>query len=716
MPESIAEFIAKLEKLNFSLVVEERKLILKGDKKKLSKEEIQAIRSNQEIISFIVKNKEELIEHLSRFSSEKKTKDISSLYRLSSLQQGILFHSLYYDKDSGAYIKTFNCDLSGVNPEFFELAWNSLVKRHSILRTAFYHDTFNIPVQSVFKDVHLPVAWHDCRDLNSQEQKDFISKLDASEMAEGFDLKKPPLMRLSMIRINDLKYHLMWKWHDILFDGWSLPVLMEEFLTTYELLASGEKLIEQDEDIYEDYIKYIDRTDKEQSKQYWQHYLAGLNQGTLLPFVESTAERNKGLGKYKTVSLQISTAFTSKIQTFAQKHHITVNTVMQGVWSILLHEYTGNQDIAFGVIVSGRPDDLPGVEKRVGMFINNLPLRSKFDGNENVSAWLKNLQSEQVLSRKNQHTPLTDIQNWSGISGDIFDSILVYENYPVNKIIHDKQWRLLVDNIEIHEQTNYPMTLLVSGIEQLSVDFSYNSGLMDEYYVKQISRHFENVLHQIIKKEHAKLSDIDLITASESEQLLETFNQTKKSYPQDQTIVELFEQQVKRSPQATAIIFEDQILSYQELNEKSNQLAHYLKAKGVKPETLVPICLERSVEMMIGILGILKSGGAYVPIDPQYPQDRMAYMLNDCNSAFLLTTEKHTIKSQNVIQQINLKTTWKQIESYPNSNLKSEAKLKNLAYVIYTSGSTGKPKGVMNQHSGLLNRLLWAQDYYKLKC
>jgi hypothetical protein len=142
MPESIAEFIAKLEKLNFSLVVEERKLILKGDKKKLSKEEIQAIRSNQEIISFIVKNKEELIEHLSRFSSEKKTKDISSLYRLSSLQQGILFHSLYYDKDSGAYIKTFNCDLSGVNPEFFELAWNSLVKRHSILRTAFYHDTF----------------------------------------------------------------------------------------------------------------------------------------------------------------------------------------------------------------------------------------------------------------------------------------------------------------------------------------------------------------------------------------------------------------------------------------------------------------------------------------------------------------------------------------------------------------------------------------------
>jgi non-ribosomal peptide synthase protein (TIGR01720 family) len=310
------------------------------------------------------------------FNGRPRKESIDGLYRLSGLQQGMLFHSLY-NGIGGAYIEQFSCDLREVNIDLVIRSWHKLIQQHSILRSAFYYDVFSVPTQCVYKEVQLPVVILDYRNLNKAEQETALLEYREADRARGFDFKSLPLMRVAMIRLDEDCYRMLWTSHHILFDGWSMPILIEEFLNGYESLLSGiEATVKKEEDRFEDYIRYIENQDKEQEEIYWRSYLNGIEQSTLLPFIGTTADRTKGLGIYKSSTLQIDIATTAKVQSYAHSQHLTVNTIMQGVWSCLLHRYTGSNDIMYGVIVSGRPDNLPGVEHRVGMYINTLPLRS----------------------------------------------------------------------------------------------------------------------------------------------------------------------------------------------------------------------------------------------------------------------------------------------------------------------------------------------------
>jgi amino acid adenylation domain-containing protein len=703
----IKEFIKNLEESNFSLAVENGKLILKGDKKKLTRDEIQAIQTNESVISFIRENKNELIQYVSISSatnSGKKSKDISSLYSLTGLQQGMLFHSLY-DETSGAYIDQFSGELTGLDPELFTRSWDYLLKTHTILRTAFYYDAFSIPVQCVYDDAKLPVEYLDYRHMDAGEQRSEIKKYEETNRRKGFNFKKPPLMRLGLIRLADDRYTMVWSFHHILFDGWSLPVLMEEFLTTYELLRSGKEVTLPPEDRFEDFIRYIERINKQNEESYWKNYISGVEQGTLLPFIPPVTDRNKGIGIYNTISLRIENAFAEKIQSYAQKNRITINTLMQGVWSSLLHHYTGNTDIVFGVIVSGRPDDLPAVERRVGLYINTLPLHSVINEKQSLVEWLQGLQQQQVSSRQYQHTPLQTIQSWAGIKGDFFDTILVFENYPVSKIVQSRTWSLGLDNLHTWEQTNYPLTLTIGSGEHIGVRFRYNSRLLSDEYAGHIRNHFEHVLSQIVNEEVDSPHNIQLLTSSEQNNLLTKFNRSQVDYPADKTIVDLIEEQVIKNPDKTALVFENEKLTYREFNERSNQLAHLLQAKGVKPETLVPLFIERSLEMLIGVMGILKAGGAYVPVDPDYPEERVKYMLEDTKATIVVSSHasKDKLQGFDKIDIISLDNNCTAIRQYPSVNVPGIVKPHHLAYVIYTSGSTGRPKGVMIEHAALMD-------------
>jgi non-ribosomal peptide synthase protein (TIGR01720 family) len=379
---------------------------------------------------------------------------VESLYRLSGLQQGMLFHSLY-DGQGGAYTEQFICDLLAVDLEVLTKSWAYIIKHHSVLRSAFYYDQFAVPVQCVYKEVSLPVAVLDYRNISQEEQATALKGYEAADRSQGFDFKRAPLMRLTLIRLTEDRYKMLWTSHHILFDGWSLPILMEEFLSTYETLSSGRQISGEEEDRYEDYIRYIERKDKEEEEKYWRIYMRGVEQPTLLPFIRTTTERTKGAGEYRSLFLDLDIAVTEKIQAYAQKHRLTVNTVMQGVWSSLLHKYTGSRDIVYGVIVSGRPDDLVGVEQRVGLYINALPLHSRVEEGQGVVEWLQALQSDQVTSRQYQYTPLSTIQQWTGVQGDLFDSLLIFENYPVSDVIASRQWRLRVENVQMREQLPY---------------------------------------------------------------------------------------------------------------------------------------------------------------------------------------------------------------------------------------------------------------------
>jgi amino acid adenylation domain-containing protein/non-ribosomal peptide synthase protein (TIGR01720 family) len=640
--------------------------------------------------------------------------EIESMYRLSGLQQGMLFHGLY--NSHGSYIEQLCCDLVGVNLDALLASWSEVISHHSILRSAFYYDSFSIPVQCVYRKVKLPVAELDYRGMGAAAQQVALKAYETADRTNGFDFKSPPLMRLALIRLDKSRYRMLWTSHHLLFDGWSMQVLMEEFLKTYENLISGQRLEAVMEDRYEDYIRYLERRDKAAEEQYWRGYLKGISQGTLLPFITTTKERTKGKGEYGSLSLKLDCLTTTRVQGYAQSQRLTVNTLVQGVWAWLLHHYTDSDEVMFGVVVSGRPDELPDVERRVGMYINTLVFKAAFNEGQDRLNWLQGLQADQVSSRQYQYTALRDVLGWVGVQGDLFDSLLVFENYPISKLVASRSWSLQVENIEVAEETNYPLTLTISGSEELEINFSYNTELLEQGYITAIRDQFEQVLLQMTDGNAGTLRDVRLLTTEQEHVLLTEFNSTAADYPKDKNIVELFEKQAARNPRSMALVFENQELSYGELDRRSNQLAHYLQKNGVMAETLVPICIERSLEMIIGILGILKAGGAYVPIDPAYPEDRISYMLEDTGAKLVLSNEvnRKKLKATISVTVIALDGDRKEIEKEKASNPKIGISPSQLGYVIYTSGSTGRPKGVMIEHRSLVNLVTWHNQAYEV--
>ncbi|MEO7768162.1 MAG: amino acid adenylation domain-containing protein, partial [Ferruginibacter sp.] len=481
------------------------------------------------------------------FRNQPRKNSLESMYRLSGLQQGMLFHGLY-DQQVVAYTEQFCCDLINVDVQLLNKSWNDVLKRHSVLRSAFYYNEFSVPVQCVYKDIELTIKVLDYRGMPEAEQAVAVNQYEEADRTKGFDFTAPPLMRLELLRLTDSKHHMLWTYHHILFDGWSLPIVMEDFLTTYEALITANEVMQVAEDRFEDYIRYIERRDAVQEQKYWQNYLKGIDQSTLLPFIKNTSQRTKGTGEYKSVALNIDTVTTARIQSYAQRNRLTVNTIMQGVWSYLLHTYTGDDDILYGVIVSGRPNEITNVEQRVGMFINTLPLHSRFQQEEKIVDWLKEMQGEQVSSRQYQYTPLQDIQRWTGVQGDLFDTLMVFENYPVSKVIASKRWSLNVENLRVNDQTNYPLSILITSAQEISVHFSFNASLLTDECIDMIRHHFENTLLQMVANPGVRLNEINILTAAEEHQLLVEFNDTKTDYPADQSCIGLFEQQAEKTP------------------------------------------------------------------------------------------------------------------------------------------------------------------------
>jgi amino acid adenylation domain-containing protein len=712
----IKEFLSNLEKLNFSLSVKDEKLNLNADRTKVSTDQINSVINNSEIINYIKAHKDELIKYISQIPSLPAvtgSKNVSAIYRLSGLQEGMLFHSIY-EEQFGNYIEQLTCDLIDADLTVLVAAWNEVIKRHSVLRSGFYYDSFSIPVQCVYRHASIPVAEMDYRTMDSIAQQNTFDEYVANDRKKGFDLKSPPLMRLGLARLDEHRYRMLWSFHHILFDGWSIPVLVGELLNIYEALLKGEAVTQPAEDKYEDYIRYLERIDKDAEEHYWRSYLQGVTEGSLLPFVKKVNTDGEVTGNFKSIVKILDKAATTLIHNFAKNNRVTINTLMQGAWALLLNRYTNSDNVLYGVVVSGRPEQLPNVEQRVGLFINTIPFTASFAENAEVGAWLQSLQTDQVNSRNYQYTTLQNIKEWTGIKTGLFDTLLVFENYPVNKLVAAKKWSLQVENINVREQTNYPLTILIADADELNFTFNYNLSLLNTNYVQRISEQFIHVLLQITGSDADTLNDVSII-APEEEKTLATFNDTAVNHPADKTIVSLFEEQAAATPNAVALVFEGDKLTYQQLNERANQLARYLQQHGVGAETLVPICLERSFEMLIGILGILKAGGAYVPVDPEYPQERIDFMLQDSAATILLSNSGAADKLGHTgIQVIALDTDWDVIAKLDSSNLNTPIKPTQLAYAIYTSGSTGKPKGAMNEHAGILNRLLWTQSYFNL--
>ncbi|MBO9732436.1 MAG: amino acid adenylation domain-containing protein [Chitinophaga sp.] len=637
------------------------------------------------------------------YNGAPRREQLTGLCRLSGLQEGMLFLGLY-NEQSGTYVEQMNCELEHLQPVAFKQAWQNLLLRHSILRSAFYVDELSIPVQCIYKDVELPVLELDYRGLSREEQEQAFRVFEEADLRQGFDFKAAPLMRITLIRLEEDRYRLLWTVHHILLDGWSQPILIGELLENYEALLAGNGLPEVAEDRYEDYIRYLEQQDKEAAAAYWQAYLKNMEEGSLLPFVGDTTARTKGVGVYREEKIRLDAALTEKINDYTQQQHITPNTLMQGIWSYLLSVYTGRNDVAFGVTVSGRPEDLAGVEQRVGLYINTLPLYANADGAKEIAAWLRELQVTQLQSREYQYTALNNILQWTAVGGDLFDTSITFQNFPVGEVVASREWQLKVTEVEVHPHTNYPLTIIIGIGAETSLLFSYNSDLLDTFYAEKIAGHFKQALLQIIQKEALQLQDIQLHTAAEQAQLLSSH---QVAYPADKTFIDLFTAQAAYSPNAPAVIFDNTRLSYRMLEERSNQLSHYLRNLGVKEGSLVPLYIERSAEMMVGILGILKAGAAYVPIDPDFPADRISFMLEDTRADIVVSNNagKAKLPAGITARVVTLDGDESAINNCPVAEPTGKPAPDAPLYVIYTSGSTGNPKGVIVTHRNLVDYL-----------
>ncbi|MHC5760523.1 amino acid adenylation domain-containing protein [Nostoc sp.] len=647
------------------------------------------------------------------------SKNVEDIYPLSPMQQGMLFESLYAP-DSGVYFEQLSFTFKGeLNVAAFEQAWQQVVARHSILRTAFVWEQLAQPLQIVYWQVDINFQRHDWQQLSTQKQQQQLELFLQSQRKEGFQLNQAPLMSLSLIQLSADSYQFIWSCHHLLLDGWSTPLIFKDLLYFYQAISQGETVVVQPAQSYRNYIAWLQKQDLTQAEQFWREKLQGFTSPTSFIVDKPSSKRQQLNSSYSEQQIQLTEQATAALQTFARQHQLTINNLVQATWALLLSRYSQETDVVFGATVSGRPASLVGIESMVGIFINTLPIRVQVTDDTQVLALLKDLQTQQVESEQYSYNSLVDIQGWSEVSRGtpLFESIVVFENYPVDEAVKSPNYSFSIESIHSIEQTNYPVTVIAAPGKQLLVKISYDNSRFDDGAIARMLGHFQTLLEGIVTNPQQRILQLPLLTATEEQQLLVEWNNTQVDYLQNKykCIHQLFEEQVERTPDAIAVVFENQQLTYNQLNAKANQLAHYLRSLGVGADVLVGICVERSLEMIVGLLGILKVGGAYVPLDTNYPQERLSFMLEDAAVSILLTQQRLVEKlPEHQAKLVCLDTNWQLISQFSQDNFISNVQATNLGYVIYTSGSTGKPKGVAMSQLALCNLILWQLENMKI--
>lgn len=647
------------------------------------------------------------------------------------MQQGMLFHSLYAPQ-SGVDIEQMVITLrENLGVPAFERAWLRVVERHPVLRTSFRWEGLDQPFQDVHREVSLPLTQQDWRGLSAGQQEIRLKAYLQSDRRHGFDLTQAPLMRLAVFRLGEADYRCIWTFHHILLDGRSFPILMGEVFDFYEAFRQGQDLGLDQPRPYGDYIRWLQAQDPGRGEAFWRRWLKDFTAPTPLVVDRIGATvpgQDKSHGEQED---RLSSAATSALRSLAQKHQLTLNTMVQAAWALLLSRYSGEEDVLFGTTRACRRSSVEGAESMVGLFINTLPLRVRVPPHMPVLPWLRELRAQQIALREYEHTPLVKTQEWSEVPGGtpLFESLLVFENYHLNSTLRARGGTWANREFHLLEQTNYPLAVNAYAGSELLLKIAYDRRRFDDDTMARTLAHLKSLLEGMAANPDRQLSSLSLLTEGERHQLLVKWNETSLERAQrpDRCLHQLFEAQAERTPDAVAVVFplthplgepghdQEERLTYRELNRRANQLAHYLRALGVGPEVRVAIYMERSLDMLVALLGVLKAGGAYVPLDPAYPRERLAFMLEDTGSPVLLT-QSHLRGDlpDHRARVVCLDTEWEAIAASARGveNPTSGVTPENLAYVIYTSGSTGKPKGVLITHHNVVRLFRATQPWF----
>ncbi|MBL3668916.1 amino acid adenylation domain-containing protein, partial [Streptomyces sp. M2CJ-2] len=644
-------------------------------------------------------------EQIDRLESERP--GLADVLPLSPLQQGLLFHAVYDEQAADVYTVQFAFEIEGaLDAGALRAAADAVLRRHANLRACFVHADLDQPVQVIPRAVELPWADVDLSGLPGEAEREAeLARWLAEDRARRFDLARPPLMRFTLITMGPDRYRFVITNHHILLDGWSMPLVLDELFRLYG--NGGNESVLPRVTPYRDHLAWLSRQDRAAAEATWREALAGVEEPTLLavpdPLREPVAPER--------VRLELPEELTAALAEWARGRGVTVNTVVQAAWAMVVGQLTGRDDVVFGATVSGRPPEIPGIESMVGLFINTLPVRVRLDAAETLEGLLARLQDQQARLMDHQYLGLADIQKLTPVSGELFDTVVIFENYPVDAAnLQRSAGGLGIVDGQNHEGTHYALSLTVGLGSSLSLDFGYRPDLFDRERIESLGDCLLRLLREAGPNAGQPVGRISLLAPRDEQRVLKEWNDT--AHPvQPIPLLDLLETRVAWTPGAAAVLYEDTVVTYAELNARANRLAHLLIARGASPERYVAVALPRSVDMVVALLAVLKSGAAYIPLDPEHPAERLGHILGDARPSLLLTTAQTAAalpENETRTLLLDVPETVADLAGRPDGNPTDADRTVPLsgehpAYAIYTSGSTGRPKGVVIPRNALDN-------------
>ncbi|MFE7524169.1 amino acid adenylation domain-containing protein [Kitasatospora sp. NPDC057542] len=615
-------------------------------------------------------------------------------YPLTSMQSGMLFETLMLD-DPSLHLLQLVVRLGDVtDPDRLGRVWQEATERHAVLRTELRWAEVEEPVQVVRDEVTLPVTHLDWSALPEAEHPVRLRELLDADRAAGVDLTRAPLSRVTIVRLGPDSVELVWTMHHVLTDGWSAAELLQDVLDGYR----GEPV--RPRPPFQDFVRWLADQDLTAADDYWRGRMAGFTSPVSVPGDRQPPEGHRPTAR-RSVQVTVPAETAARLSACARRTGLTPNTLVQGAWAILLARLSGETDVCFGTSMAVRPAELPGVESMVGMMINSQPVRVRVGDDEQTLPWLAELQREQAAAREFAYAPLNRVQSFADVAPGtaLFDTAVVFQNYPFD--------RSVVRAFDVEFATGYPLALSVFPGESLVMRLLYDETVFEPDTVERVAARLITVLDKLADGSAPSVGDVTALTAAERELVLGEWGVAAASeYSIERRMHQLISERAARWPDTVAIERGDHRLTYAEVEERSNRLAHHLVGLGVGPDVLVGVSVERGPDLVVGVLGTLKAGGAYVPIDPDYPAQRAAAILEEARPAVVLTHTSHVdVFAGTATPLVLLDEDWPAVAARPATAPPDHGSPRDLVFTVYTSGSTGKPKGTMVEHRSMVNTI-----------
>ncbi len=637
-------------------------------------------------------------------------------FPLTSLQKSMVLASMRAPR-SGVYILQDICELSeSLDSELLEAAWHRVAQRHPALRTSVAVASGN----KLFEQrVHQKpsISWRklDWSSAVAEQNQDRLEEFLREDRERGFDFDDHVPMRFTLIRTSERSHTLIWTIHHVLVDGRSLAIAWQEWFKIYDALRRGEEAHVPIREAFRSHVDWLQQQDPRPAEQFWRQYFEGITQTA--EYVIDRTRTSQGVsdddfGKERT---QLSAELTAELFAFAERNGVTVNTLVQGAWAVLLSRYSGRSDICFGATRAGRQSSTAGAAGIVGVLINTLPIRIAAPPQARLLPWLKQLREQWIALREYEHTPVDKIWEWSGLPAGTppFDNLAVYEHEPLAETLRSlgETWRQRV--INRRQRTDSPLTLVAYGKPLVTLEIVFSQRLFGGAFVAGMMMHLATLLESFAKQADCCLAELRMLPESEEHRLVQELNRNEVSFPRNLCVHRLFEQQVARTPEHAAFETPGGTISYQQANRRANRLAGYLSHRGAGPEDFIAVCIARSPEATIAVLAVLKAGAAFLPLDPRLPPGRLVPMLEDARARFVLSDDAGCSKFESSsCEVLNISRLESEVANRPADNLPDIATPAHAAYAIYTSGSTGTPKAVVLSHQSLANHTLAATRAY----